>query len=137
MKMQDLAIRFSETNSHDGFTFDVQLIPGDVEVLQVVVGEFSELPVYVSVTDSQLLCIVYLWTEADVNPETRVEMLETMLEVNVPMPLSSFSKIGEHYAVFGAMSLNSSFDEIVHEVVVLAENAIDGITAMEGFLING
>ena len=134
MNMQDLAIRFSETSSYDGFTFDVQLIPGEVEVLQVVVGEFNELPVYVSMTDSQLLCIVYLWTESDVKPETRVEMLETMLEVNIPMPLSSFSKIDEHYAVFGAMSLNSSFDEIVHEVVVLAENAVDAITAMEGFL---
>jgi len=135
MNMQDLAIRFTEITSYDGCTFDVQLIPGEVEVLQVVVGEFSELPVYVSVTDSQLLCIVYLWTEEEVNPDTRAEMLETMLEVNIPMPLSSFSKIGEHYAVFGAMSLNSSFDEIVHEVVVLAENAVDGITAMEGFLV--
>ncbi|PCJ22207.1 MAG: hypothetical protein COB04_00155 [Gammaproteobacteria bacterium] len=135
MNMQDLAIRFSDTSSYDGFTFDVQLIPGEVEVLQVVVGEFEELPVYVSITDSQLLCIVYLWTEAEVDPKTRVEMLETMLEVNIPMPLSSFSKIGEHYAVFGAMSLNSSFDEIVHEVAVLAENSVDAITAMEGFLV--
>lgn len=134
MNVQDLAIRFSELTSLDGFTFDVQLIPGEMEILQVVAGEFSELPVYVSVTDSQLLCICYLWSEEEIKQDKRTEMLETMLEMNIPMPLSAFSKIGEQYAVFGAMSINSSFEDVVHEVVVLTENAIEALTAMEDFL---
>ena len=134
MNVQYLAIRFSELTSLDGFTFDVQLIPGEMEILQVVAGEFSELPVYVSVTDSQLLCICYLWSEEEIKQDKRTEMLETMLEMNIPMPLSAFSKIGEQYAVFGAMSINSSFEDVVHEVVVLTENAIEALTAMEDFL---
>ena len=51
--------------------------------------------VFVSVTDNQILCISYLWGENEVNQERRSEMFETMLELNIPMPLSAFAKIDD------------------------------------------
>ena len=134
MGIQDLAIRFSESEGYEGFSFDVQLIPGEAEVLQVVVGEFSEVPVYVSTTDTQVLCISYLWGEDEVRPEKRNEMLEAMVEMNIPMPLSAFSKIGDRYVIFGALMASSGFDDIAHEVIMLAENSIEALTAMEEYL---
>lgn len=135
MTIQDIALRFSEQNSYEGATFDVQIIPGDVEVLQVVVGGLEEVPVYISITDSQILCIAYLWAENEVDQAKRGEMMETMLNMNIPMPLSSFAKIGDKYAVFGAMSSTSSFDDIAHEVIVLSENTVEALGALEEFLI--
>ena len=134
MGIQDLAIRFSESVGYEGFSFDVQMIPGETEVLQVIVGEFSEVPVYVSTTDTQVLCISYLWSEDEVQPETRNEMMETMVEMNIPMPLSAFSKIGDRYVIFGALMASSGFDDIAHEVIMLAENSIEALTAMEEYL---
>ena len=134
MNIQDLAIRLSDVKSVEGFSFDCQPIPGEVEVLQVTVSDYDELPSYVSITDTQLLCITYLFTEDEVKPEMKAELMEEMLELNIPIPLSAFAKIGDRYVIFGAMSVNSTIDEITHELVTLSENAVEAITALEEFL---
>lgn len=134
MNTQDLAIRISDLSSFEGYQFDCQPIPGEVEVLQVTVGEYVELPVFLSVTDTQVLCITYLFTEAEVDTARRGEMMEEMLELNIPMPLSSFSKIGDRYVVFGALSTNSNIEDICHELITVTENAIEALGALEEFL---
>ncbi|AWB66792.1 DUF2170 domain-containing protein [Saccharobesus litoralis] len=120
--------------THTGYSFDCQPISGEVDVLQVTVEGREELPIFVSVTDDQVLCITYLWGEEEVRSEKRGEMLESMLEMNIPMPLSSFAKIEDKYVVFGALSTNSSMEDIEHELVVLSDNAIDVIDDMSDYL---
>ena len=61
-------------------------------------------------------------------------MMEIMLDMNVPMPLSSFAKIENKYVVFGAMSLNSSIEDVALEIATLSENAIDAISTMNDYL---
>ncbi len=127
--LKDLAIRLSEIPSR----FDCQLVPGDVSVLQVVVDDFDEFPIYVSITDTQLLFITYLWTEADVDPARRTELLESMLDMNIPIPLSSFSRIGDRYVLFGAVRRDCTLDAVVTELATLAENAVDALEAMQDY----
>lgn len=122
-------------NSTTGMIFDCQPISGEVDVLQITIAEREELPIFVSVTDDQILCITYLWGEDEVKTETRSAMQESMLEMNIPMPLSAFSKIGDKYVIFGALSINSTFDDIEHELAVLSNNAIEVIDDMSEFLI--
>ncbi|MEI6895154.1 MAG: DUF2170 family protein [Colwellia sp.] len=122
-------------NSDTGMNFDCQPISGEVDVLQVCILDREELPVYISVTEDQIICICYLWGAEEVKPDTIHVMHESMLEMNIPMPLSSFSKIGEKYVVFGALSINSSFSDIEHELAVLSNNAIDVIDDMSDFLL--
>lgn len=134
MNTQDLAIRISDLSSFEGYQFDCQPIPGDVDVLQVTVGDYQEIPVFLSVTDTQVLCITYLFTEEEVIATRRAELMEEMLELNIPMPLSAFSKVGDRYVVFGALSTNSSIEDICHELITLTENAIEALGALEEFL---
>lgn len=133
MQSQDLSLHFSNL-TFEGYGFECQIIQGEVDVLQVVVEGFEELPVYLSITDNQILCISYLWNESEVNQEKRAEMLDVMLEMNIPMPLSSFSRIQDQYVIFGALSTNSSFDDIAHEIITLCENAVEAIGAMTDYL---
>lgn len=133
MNLQDLGLHFSDV-SLEGYKFECQLIPGDVEVLQVVIEGFEEIPVYISATDSQILCIAYLWSEDEVNPDTKAEMMEVMLDMNIPMPLSSFSRVQGRYVVFGSLSMNSRFEDVVHEVVTLGENSVEVLSVMTEFL---
>ena len=134
MNTIDLALKFIEHSKEGGgATFDCQPIPNSPDVLQVTMNEMEEIPVYVSITDTQILCIVYLWSEADVAPDKKVEMMETMLEMNIPVPLSAFAKVNGRYALFGALSVNASFEEIVHEVATLTENSVEAYTEMEVF----
>lgn len=122
-------------NSETGLTFDCQPISGEVDVLQVSVIGREELPIFISVTDDQILCITYLWGEEEVKSDRIADMHTAMLEMNIPMPLSSFSKIGDKYVIFGALSINSSFDDIEHEIDVLNSNAIEIIDDMSDYLV--
>ena len=121
-------------NSDTGLSFDCQPISGEVDVLQISIIGREELPVFVSVTEDQILCISYLWGAEEVKPECVNAMHESMLEMNIPMPLSSFSKIGDKYVVFGALSINSSFADVEHELAVLSNNAIEVIDDMSDYL---
>lgn len=122
-------------NSETGMTFDCQPIAGEVDVLQITVIGREELPIFVSVTDDQILCITYLWGTEEVKSEKIEDMHTAMLEMNIPMPLSSFSKIGDKYVIFGALSTNSTFDDIEHELAVLSNNAIEIIDDMSEYLV--
>ena len=122
-------------NSETGMNFDCQPISGEVDVLQVTILGREELPIFVSVTDDQILCISYLWGVEEVKPNCIEAMHESMLEMNIPMPLSSFSKIGDKYVVFGALSINSNFDDIEHELAVLSNNSLEVIDDMSDYLL--
>ena len=134
MNTEDLAMQLSNLEDLNGYQLDCQPIPGETDVLQITVGDFDELPSYVSVTDTQILCITYLFTEDEVKADSRTELLEEMLELNIPMPLSSFSRIGDRYVIFGALSINSSIEDIGYEIITLTENAVEAITALEDYL---
>ena len=133
MNLQDLGLHFTDVNL-EGYKFECQLISGEVEVLQIVIEGFEEIPIYISATDMQILCIAYLWSEDEVKAESKTEMMEVMLDMNIPMPLSSFSRIEGRYVVFGALSINSRFEDVVHEVVTLGENSVEAISIMSEFL---
>lgn len=122
-------------NSETGMIFDCQPIAGEVDVLQISVLGREELPIFVSVTDDQVLCITYLWGSEEVKADRVDDMHTAMLEMSIPMPLSSFSKIGDKYVIFGALSINSSFEDIEHELAVLNNNAIEIIDDMSDYLL--
>lgn len=136
MNIKDIAEKLGnlDTDSRLGFDFDLQIIPGESEVLQVTLASREEMPVFITAADDQLLCIVYLWSDSEVKADKKAEMIELMLEMSIPMPLSSFSKIGDRYTVFGAMSLNSDIEEIVQEIVTLSDNSLDAIEVLSEYL---
>ena len=110
------AIKLSQHRTAEGFTFDCQRISGEVEVLQVEVNGFDGFPVFVTQTQSQIICIIYLWTEDEINPESRLEMLETMLDTSISIPLSSYARVGDRYVLFGALSVSSDLEKVVEEI---------------------
>jgi len=124
----------SDAGSLNGLDYEFNPIPGDVEVVQVAFKDREELPIYLTQSGSQMLCICYLWDNKEVIPAKRTEMLEVMLDMNIPMPLSSFGRIGTRYAIFGALSIESSADDIATELTVLSDNALDAIEAMSEYL---
>lgn len=123
-----------DTGTLNGFEYEFNPIPGDVEVIQVVFKDREELPIYLTQSDSQMLCICYLWEEKEIISKKRSEMLEVMLDMNISVPLSSFGRIGNRYTIFGALSLDSSAESIARELTVLSDNALDAIDAMSEYL---
>lgn len=130
----DYAQKLSEIGHTSGYGFEVQPIPGEVEVLEITVEDREELPIFLSAADSHILCITYLWREEEVIAEKKPAMIEAMLTMNIAMPLSSFAKLGDQYVIFGALSRHSSLDEIVQEISVLSDNSLEVIKIMSEYL---
>ncbi len=119
--------------SENGFTFAATETDDD-GAIEVVVEDRQEFPILVSADDEQILCLTYLWDEDQVKPEGRTEMLATLLEMNVPLPLSSFGKIGDRYVVFGALAANASVEDVINEIEVLSDNTLEAIEVVSSFL---
>jgi uncharacterized protein YjfI (DUF2170 family) len=88
----------------------------------------------VTVDESQILCISYLFGEDQIDPDNRAEMNEAMLMMNISIPLSAFSKIGNQYVMFGALSPTSNIEEIVNEIELLSDNVLEAIEAISDYL---
>ncbi|MDR7152088.1 uncharacterized protein YjfI (DUF2170 family) [Hydrogenophaga palleronii] len=117
-----------------GAMVQLQPIPGDVPVVQVAIDGRQELPIFVTSTDSQILCICYLWSDDEVLPERRTDLLQTLLDLNPSVPLSAFGRVGNRFVLIGALSNDARVEDIAHEVAVLSDNALDALTALQEFL---
>ena len=121
------------STSENGFAFTAEAADGD-DAIEVTVEDRQEFPILVTVDDEQILCLTYLWSEDQVKPDKRTEMLSMLLEMNVPLPLSSFGKIGDRYVVFGALSVTAAMEDVVTELEVLSENTLEAIEVASAYL---
>lgn len=117
-----------------GAVIQLQPIPGEVPVIQVSIEGREELPIFVTCSDSQILCMCYLWSETEVQAARRTELLETMLDLNPSVPLSSFGRVGDRYVLFGALARNAGVEDVAQDVVALSDNALDALEALSEFL---
>lgn len=138
MDLQQLADHLNQQNGDNnasGFTFQCAPLANTENVLQVIPNDRQELPIFVSVTEDQVLCITYLWGENEIKPGARPELMDAMLDMNLPMPLSAFSRVDGKYVLFGALALTSSLAEIEHELAVLSDNGLQAITELSDYLV--
>ncbi|MET0027109.1 MAG: DUF2170 family protein [Candidatus Thiodiazotropha sp.] len=127
-------LKMPDSGTMNGMEYELSPIPGDVEVVQVTFKDREEFPIYLTQSNSQMICICYLWRDEEVLAEKRIPMLESMLDMNVPMPLSSFGRIGDWYTIFGALDQDSSASSVIKELTVLSDNALDALDAMSDYL---
>lgn len=133
MDLQELSIKLSD-HDHEGMGFESLMITGEQDVLQVTVEGTEELPIFVTITEEQMLCISYLFDKNELKADLVDDLNATLLQLNLPMPLSSFAVIENKYSIFGSLSVNSSFEDIAHELVTLADNAIDALDTLKDYL---
>ena len=135
LSVTQLADTLNKASLANGATLTSEIIETELQVLQVLIQDREEFPVYITIDDSQVLCVSYLWREQEIVPEKREALLEALLTLNIPMPLSSFSKIGHQYIIFGALSTRSDTEAVLHEITTLSDNTLDAIELMAEYLI--
>lgn len=113
---------------------DLNSVGGEVPVVEVAIADEERDSIYVTDAGSQLLCIVYLWRTEAVRSERRGELMATMLALNPSVPLSSFGIVGEHYVLFGALSPESSDEDLALELATLSDNGVDAGRTFADFL---
>lgn len=131
--LEGLSRQLSECE-YRGYRFNCLPLHGEQEVLRVEVTGLEEVPIFVTVTETQILCISYLFTKEEIFSQKEVALNQYMLELNVPMPLSSFALVDEYYVIFGSLSCGSKFESVTQELVTLAQNSTDTLQALEEFI---
>ena len=132
-QLTELAIKLSDAQ-WEGCSFTCSVISENQEILQVILTDSEEIPVYITITDTQILCIAYLFKKEEVKKEMLATLNEKCLQLNIPMPLSAFAMIDDQYTLFGALSTDSTFDNIQKEIVTLTENAVEALEALEEYI---
>ncbi len=134
IKLEQLMKDLANSKLADGMSLSIEMFDGEDSVVCIKVEDREEFPIYMTVDDGQILCITYLFGDDQVNPEKQAEMAEVMLMMNVMVPLSAFSKIGNQYILFGALSPRASIDELLHEIELLSDNVLDAIATLSTYL---
>lgn len=114
---------------------DVTPMAGEVPVIEVGFPDVERLPIYITDAGSQLLCISYLWRDADVKAKQRGKLLETLLDLNPSVPLSAFGRIGEHFVLFGALSPEATPEDLALELATLSDNGRDALATLSDYLV--
>jgi len=132
--LNELEAVLNVANTDDGGSFSAEIIDGEIPVLQVTIIDREEFPIFITIDNSQILCVSYLWKESEIDRDQREELFEMMLTMNIPMPLSAFSKVGDQYLIFGSLACTSMVDTVVHEVEVLSDNTLEVIDSFSDYM---
>ncbi|MCI5125010.1 MAG: DUF2170 family protein [Candidatus Electrothrix sp. AR5] len=133
VNLDDLAFRLNNHTTDEGTSFDAVL--SENGVIEVVCSNVSEFQVNIASTETQLLSVTPLFLKSEVKPGGEAELNELLLQLSPAIPLSSIGLQGNTYILFGAMPLETSFEHIVHELEVQAENTVEVLDAIESLLV--
>ncbi len=116
----------------------VELIDGVEPTLHIVMHEFGDLPLFLTVAGEQIVVEAVLWPTEDVEDINKFN--ETVLRSHKYFPLSTISldtlSDGRSYFImFGALSATSVVPNILFEIETLAANVIHATEAYGNMLI--
>lgn len=114
----------------------VELLEGVDPTIHVVMHEYGDLPLFVTVAGDQVIVEAVLWPTSNVRDAAYFN--ETVLRTHKYFPLSTIS-LGQranddYYLMFGSLSASSDLSDIVHEIEVLASNVIHATEAYADML---
>ena len=105
--------------------------------LLVTLPDFGDLPVHVALSGEQLVVESFLWSASDVTD--RAGLNEQILRLQKLFPFSTVAlvplgAVGEGYVMFAALRSSSSSDDIICEILALADNVIQATEALASYL---
>jgi len=113
----------------------LRVVEGADPVLLATMHEYGDLPIYLSVGGSQIVCSVLLWPVSEQKDAAKFN--EFLLKAQRIIPLSNFAITAvdnqEIYELMGELSCKTTLQTILIELRTLAENAIDATELRDTF----
>ena len=115
----------------------IELIDGIDASLHIVMKEYGDLPIFLTVSGEQIIVEAVLWSVSEVSDPAAFN--DTVLRTHKYFPLSTISLEAvvdgeDYYTMFGALSSASILANIVLEIEVLASNVIQATEAYGDFI---
>lgn len=124
--VKSLAEALSETRLLREGELTARVLEGTDPVLQVIMHEFGDLPVFMSVGAEQIVVSALLWPVDEQKDQAAFNVF--LLKAQKLVPLSNFGITTiagrDYYEVFGELSCKTTLQTVIIELRMLAENAI-------------
>lgn len=133
-KLQEIAYQINTSNATGSNVFSAVYDENDGTV-KIENSNTPDAVVIVVATDTQILTITPLFDEQSVNEETRAELNRGLLTISLPMALSSVGIQDGRYVLFGAMAIETSMTNLLHEIDVQIDNYDDVLDAVAGYIL--
>ena len=115
----------------------LEVLEGADASLLASLPEFGDLPVHVALSGDQLVVEAFLWPADQVLD--RAGLNEQMLRLQKLFPFTTMALEpqahgGEGYVMFAAMHACSSADDVIAEILTLADSVIQATEALASYL---
>lgn len=124
--VKSLSQALSETRLLRDGELTARVLEGTEPVLQIVMHEFGDLPIFLSVGAEQIVVSALLWPVDEQKDQAAFNVF--LLKAQKLVPLSNFgiTTVGgrDYYELFGELSCKTTLQTVIIELRMLAENAI-------------
>ena len=125
--VKSLSEALSETRLLRDGELTARVLEGTEPVLQITMHEFGDLPIFLSVGAEQIVVSALLWPVDEQKDQPGFNVF--LLKAQKLVPLSNFGITTvagrDFYELFGELATTSSLEDILIELRMLAENAIE------------
>ncbi len=132
-KLQEIAYQINRGNVPGGNTFSAEF-NADTGTVTVENSDSPDAVVIVVATDTQILAITPLFEESSVREDLRAELNRGLLTISLPMALSSIALQDNRYVLFGAMAIETTMSNLLHEIEVQIDNYNDVLEAVADYI---
>ncbi|NQY51877.1 MAG: DUF2170 family protein [Piscirickettsiaceae bacterium] len=134
-KLQEIAnaINMQSINSSSSYTATIREDGGTLLIKDI---NSPEAIIVIVITGNQILSITPLFSISSVIPERVAELNKVLLTISLPLSLSSLGIQDDRYILFGSMAINTTIENLVHEIEVQAANYDDVMDSVDEFIID-
>lgn len=130
--LEDLAFRLNTFETSAGARFAAEYLD-DSQTLQVSCDINPDALIFIVVSEEQILSVTPLFNVDEVKADSLSTLYETLLRLSPVVPLSSIGLQDHSCILFGAMSVNTTFENIAHELECQADNYTEVLAALADY----
>lgn len=124
--VKSLAAALSDTRLLRDGEMTARVLEGTEPVLQILMHEFGDLPIFLSVGADQIVVSALLWPVDEQAHQDKFNVF--LLKAQKLVPLSNFGITTvagrDYYELFGELSCKTTLQTVIIELRMLGENAI-------------
>lgn len=130
--LQDLSLKLNTHETPAGTTFMAEYLD-DSQTLKVICSSNPDAMIFVVASDEQILSVTPLFKVDDIADTKREELNNSLLRLSPVVPLSAIGLQDDDYILYGAMSVNTIFENVAHELECQSENYSEVLAALSDF----
>jgi len=131
-RMQEIVDQINQTSAEQNNGYSAEISAAGPVVIKN--SNQAGADIFMMSTDSQIITVTPLFSIDSVIADRVNELNKLLLTITLPMALSSFAIQDNGYVLQGSMSINTTIENVLHEIEVQMANYDDAMDALGEFI---